>query len=110
MSLRPHNDWILVRTEPLPERSGSLFLPDKGRVYTAEVLAVGPGKLTKKGVRTPPQVRPGERIAFLRWHLEHQQGKQVVSVLEELGADLALIKEPDILFVVPTGETVRIEA
>lgn len=103
---RPKNDWILVLTDPLAEKHGSIILPGKGSIYTATVLAVGPGteipidhnKPEEKRF-IPTDVKPGEMVAFLRWTIESQQGKAVKSTFEELGANIALIKERDILFV-----------
>lgn len=112
---QPLNDWVLVRTDPLPEKQGSLHLPSKGKIYTATVLAVGPGaeipldhnKPEKKRF-IPTDVKPGEKVAFLRWAVESEQGKALSSRFEELGADHALIKERDILFVVMPGEEVEV--
>lgn len=103
---QPKNDWVLVRTDALAEKHGSIILPGKGSIYTATVLAVGPGteipidhnKPEEKRF-IPTDVKPGEMVAFLRWTIESQQGKAVKSTFEELGADIALIKERDILFV-----------
>jgi hypothetical protein len=63
---------------------------------------VGPGKSTKSGKPIPVGVEPGERIAFLRWHQEHRPGKAASSALEkmstEIGEDVCLIRQADILF------------
>ena len=109
MTLEPMNEWILVRVLPEPASNGLLVLPSEPAVCRAEVLKVGPGKLTKTGGRIPVDVRPGEVVTFLRWHLEHQQGQQLKPRLEELGADLGLIKQDDILVVIGPGEKVKIE-
>jgi hypothetical protein len=98
--LVPVNDWVLVRTDPLPEKQGSIFLPQKGLVYTATVLAIGP--------KVKSDLKKGEKVAFIRWHLEHQQAKQTKEVLEELGADFGLVKERDILFAFDAKEKVEI--
>ncbi len=66
---RPLRNLLLVRTNPMPEKTGSLFLPPKmstlygslrgdSQLVTAEVLAAGP-KAT---------VLPGEQIVFIRLH------------------------------------------
>lgn len=93
--------------DPLPEKEGSIFLPNKGRVRTATVLRVGPGRPVGSR-RVPVGVERGERVAFYREHLEHQQGKQIVAALRELGEDLGLIRGPDILFAFPMHEEVRV--
>jgi len=91
-------------------------LPSKGHVYTATVLAVGPGTEIaldhhhpEKKRFIPTEVRPGERVTFLRWTVESQQGQAVRVAFEELGADLALIKERDILFVLELEPDEKVE-
>lgn len=113
---QPKNDWILVRTDPLPEQKGGILLPKKGDVYTATVLATGRGAVIPLDHNKPDEkrfiptdVKPGERVAFLRWTIESQQGKQVASTFEELGADIALIKERDILFVLELEPGEKVE-
>lgn len=113
---QPKNDWILVRTDPLPEKNGSILLPSKGTTYTATVLAVGPGAEIPLDHNQPEKkrfistdVKPGEKIAFLRWAIESQQGKAVGSTFEDLGADIALIKERDILFVLELEPGEKVE-
>ena len=104
--LRPLGDWVLVRTEELPQQIGLIHVPQGTNVYTAEVLAVGPGRWTSKGARRPVDVQVGERITFYRWNLEHKPGQALKGVLQELGDNIALIQERDILFAIPAGEKV----
>lgn len=98
--LRPLHDWILVKLDPIEQFEGSIFLPLGQVTRTATVLLVGPGRRTESGDRIPVAVAPGETVVFRREHLEHKQGKQIVSVLQELGDDLGLLRAPDILYVV----------
>jgi co-chaperonin GroES (HSP10) len=102
MDIEPRQDCVLVKLDPLKDetRNGIIVMKDTTaqRVMTGTVLKVGSGKLSNKGVRIPVGVEPGERIAFFRWNLEHQQGKQITRALEELGEDIGLIRAPDILF------------
>jgi co-chaperonin GroES (HSP10) len=102
------HDWLLVRMEPIQEKVGSLFTVHGERVRKGEVLAVGPGKARADGVRIPMGVEVGEVVVFYREHLEHQQGKQLVSTLKELGDDLGLIRVTDVLFVIPPGSKVTV--
>jgi hypothetical protein len=110
------NDWVLIRTDPLPERRGSILLPNKGEIYTATVLSVGKGaeipldhNQPGKKIYIPTDVKPGEKVAFLRWAIESQQGKALGGTFEELGADIALIKERDILFVLELEPGEKVE-
>lgn len=47
-------------------------------------------------------MKEGESIVFLRWHSEHRPGKANVEALAkwsaELGEDLCMIRESDVLF------------
>lgn len=103
MGVRPLHDWLLVKLDPLPTatRSG-IFLPQgttgEENQRTGTVLRVGPGGKSKGAVQ-PVGVEPGERIAFFRANLEHQQGKELVRVLEELEEDTGMIRASDVLFV-----------
>ena len=108
MPVRPLHDWMVVKLDPLPtETRGGLVLPQGSsgaeRVRTGTVLRVGPGKpfwssKLKKELVNPVGVEPGERIAFFRENLEHQQGKQLVRVLQELEEDTGLIRAGDVLY------------
>lgn len=114
---KPMNDWVLIKTDPLPEQRGSILLPNKGEIYTATVLAVGPGAEIQLDHSKPDEkryiptsVKPGEKVAFLRWVIENLQNRAMRSTLEDLGADIALIKERDILFIleIPPGEKIEL--
>ena len=96
------NDWVLVRTDPLPKSIGSIVMPDSvgaRDTRTATVLQVGPGRVLPDGTNNPLDVRMGDRVCFHRWNLEHKNGQAVGHVLEEMGPDVAMVKEQDILFV-----------
>jgi co-chaperonin GroES (HSP10) len=107
--IRPLHDWLLVKLEPLAEMRGSLFVPNAIRVRKGTVLRVGPGRW-QGAVRVAPALAPGDRIAFFREHLEHQQGKQLVATLRELDGDLGLLRVPDVLFVLSDKEDVELSA
>lgn len=105
--LRPMNDGVLIKRDPPQQKSSIIVTPgDEGSaVRTGTVLRVGPGKCLSTGERVPMEVKPGDRITFLRWHDEHRPGKAVAKVLKDIAAeigdadDVCLIKESDILFV-----------
>lgn len=98
--MRLLHDWILVELDPDKKQEGSIFLPHGQVVRTATVKDVGPGRALPSGARAPLGVEPGARVAFRREHLEHRPGKQVMEALQELGENLGLIREPDILYVI----------
>ena len=91
--IRPLANWLVVRLEEPRKQSSVIVMNETSNVRTAEVLRVGPGKLGPIGVEV------GERVAFLRWNLEHKPGKQLAAALAELGEDIAMIKAEDVLFV-----------
>ena len=100
--MRPLHDWLVVKLDKLPEKIGSIFVDGTAaeRMRTATVLRVGPGKyLPGTSVRAPIEVQAGDKVAFFREHLEHQQGKQITrALLSELDGDIGLIREPDVLY------------
>lgn len=106
MNVCPLSDWILVKFFPLKKRSNIIELAGQqsdSAVRLGEVVAVGPGRPLKKTVgREPMFVEPGAKIAFFRWHQEHRPGKAVSESLSrishELGEDVCLIRQSDILF------------
>ena len=105
MELQPLSDWIVVKFEPLDKRSSIIELPgqNESAIRKGVVKTVGPGRRTKSGGREPMDVKEGDQIVFLRWHQEHRPGKAVSETIkkmcEELGEDLCLIRQNDILFV-----------
>ncbi len=108
MKFRPIKDWVLVKLDPIPKYSHGIELVHGGRVRTATVISTGPGKENEEGILQPIQVSKGEKIAFFREHLEHQQGKNLTSKLEDLGDGLGLLREMDILFIIPDGSEVMV--
>lgn len=97
MAVRPLQDYVLVRLDPLPQKSGAILLLHGGRVRTATVERVGPGRWVGSH-RAPVGVEPGEKVAFFRENLETLQGKQVTRIVAELDENTALIRSNDILF------------
>lgn len=100
--IRPINDWLVVKLDPLEDRmlGDIILLADSSAniIRTGVVVACGPGRYaTGSSKRAPICVDVGEKVAFLRWHLEHKTGKQVMSFLEGVGEDLALIRSTDVL-------------
>jgi len=93
--IRPLHDWILVEMDPIETTLGSIIIPEGLDHRKATVLATGPGKELKTGLREPTGVVVGDRVIFNRAHGEHGQGKAIRS---ELGGGKLLIKPADILF------------
>jgi co-chaperonin GroES (HSP10) len=107
MRVRPLHDWVLVKMEPLPEATpGGIVLAGTSvaeRQRTGTVLRLGPGRRCwsdrlKKEIVKPMDVEVGERVVFFRENLEHQQGKAIMGVLQQLEEDVGLIRTDDILY------------
>lgn len=71
--IKPANDLVIIQQDPYPDqtKSGLIIFANEDAVddvlHTAVVLAVGPGKRDKKGRRRAMDVRPGDRIATVRF-------------------------------------------
>ena len=98
--IRPLHDWLVVQLDPFMSESSTIFIPtDSQRLRTGTVLRVGPGKWSKSGARIPVGIEAGEKVAFWRENLEHQQGKEILSTLQDLGEDSGMIRASDVLYV-----------
>ena len=94
---------MVVKLDPLPtETRSGLILPSgtsgEENQRTGTVLRVGPGRKVK-GAVVPVGVSPGDRVVFFRANLEHQQGKQMVGIIQELEEGTGMIRQDDVLWV-----------
>jgi chaperonin GroES len=92
---RPLHDRVLVRrVEEEDKTAGGLIIPDSAKEKPQEgmVVAVGEGARKDSGELIPMSVSAGDRILFGKW-----SGTEVK--LE--GEDLVIMKESDILGIVP---------
>ena len=67
VNVTPLHDRVLVRRlEEKDTAKGGIIIPDtaKEKPQEREVIAVGAGRLDKKGVRIPLDVKPGDHILF----------------------------------------------
>ena len=65
MKARPlHDRIILKRIEEKETVKGGIIIPDtaKEKPMEGEVIAVGPGKMTEDGKRSPMDVKAGDRV------------------------------------------------
>jgi chaperonin GroES len=60
---------VVKRLEEKEAKKGSIIIPDtaKEKPQEGEVIAVGPGKLTKDGKRQAVGVKAGDKILFGKW-------------------------------------------
>ncbi|MFL6199432.1 MAG: co-chaperone GroES [Thermoanaerobaculia bacterium] len=97
MNIRPLHDRVLVKRIELQEQvRGGIIIPDtaKEKPQEAEVVAVGPGKLSDEGKRTPLEVQPGDRILM---------GKYSGSEIKIDDTDYVICREDEILAVIGNG-------
>lgn len=71
-SVRPIRDMILLQPEPMEETTkGGIIVPRTATSthMIAKVLAVGPGRVTDRGVRVEPEVRVGDRVLVREFNM-----------------------------------------
>ena len=89
MNIKPLGDRIVIkRFEAAEKTAGGIVLPDsaKDKPQKGKVLAVGPGKLSKEGKRTPLTVKEGDVVLFTNWagdEFKKGQGDNVLLMREE---------------------------
>jgi chaperonin GroES len=94
MGFRPLHDRVVVkRIEEAAKTAGGIIIPDTAqeKPQEGEVVAVGPGALNDKGVRTALDVKAGDRVLFGKW-----SGTEV----KVDGQDLLIMKESDIMGII----------
>jgi len=67
MNIRPLHDHVLIRRIEEEETiRGGIIIPDAAKEKPQEglVIAVGSGKMTDKGQRVTPEVKPGDKVLF----------------------------------------------
>jgi chaperonin GroES len=98
MNIRPLHDRVLVkRVEQQEQVRGGIIIPDtaKEKPQEAEVIAVGPGKLTDEGKRSPMDVQTGDRVLM---------GKYSGSEIKIDDNDYVILREDEILAVLGNGQ------
>ncbi len=95
VKIRPLHDRVLVKRLESDEEQvrGGIIIPDtaKEKPQEAEVVSVGPGKLTEEGKRQPMDVKAGDRILI---------GKYSGSEIKIDDEDYVILREDEILAVV----------
>jgi chaperonin GroES len=94
MKLKPLHDRIVVkRMEEEEKTAGGIIIPDtaKEKPQQGKVTAVGDGKFTDNGSRTPLTVKEGDRILF---------SKYAGTDIKVEGEELLFMREDDVLAIV----------
>ena len=90
-TLHPLHDRVLVkRIEDEPARRGGIIIPDsaKEKPQRGKVIAVGKGRVSDAGKKTPLDVKAGDHVLF---------GKYSGSEIQLNGEELLIMKEEDVL-------------
>ena len=66
VKIKPLGDRVIVKPIERETMKGGIIIPDtaKEKPMEGEVLAVGPGKVADKGVRTEMDVKVGDRVLY----------------------------------------------
>jgi chaperonin GroES len=94
MKVKPLNDRILVkRIEEVQVTKGGIYIPDTAKEKPIEgiIKAVGAGKFSDTGVRTPLTVKEGDRVLF---------NKYAGSEIKVEGEDFLMMREDDVLAII----------
>ena len=93
MKARPlHDRVILKRIEEKETVKGGIIIPDtaKEKPMEGEVIAVGPGKMTEDGKRSPMDVKAGDRVLI---------GKYAGTEIKIDDEEYVILREEEILAV-----------
>jgi chaperonin GroES len=91
VTLHPLHDRVLLkRIDDEPARRSGIIIPDsaKEKPQEGKVIAVGKGKVSEDGKKTPLDVKAGDRVLF---------GKYSGSEVTVNGEEYLIMKEEDVL-------------
>ncbi len=92
--LKPTQDYLLVR--PIKRKQSDVLTVISNEKYTqGHVVAVGPGKVDRKGRRWPLTVKPGDFITYG----DISRGYDFYPKYEEDGIEYRILQEADICFI-----------
>jgi len=94
MNIQPLQDRVLVKTLDTGEmKKGGIIIPDtaKEKPQEAEVIAIGPGRVSDDGKLIPVNVKVGDKILY---------GKYSGTEVTVDGTEYLFMRESDILAVI----------
>jgi chaperonin GroES len=92
--LQPLGDRVVVkRLDEEQKTKGGIIVPDtaKEKPQQAEVVAVGPGRISDEGKRIAPEIKKGDKVLF---------GKYSGTEITVGDDDLLILREEDILAII----------
>jgi len=99
MNFRPLHDRIIVqRLDEGEQQIGGIIIPDsaKEKPQQGKVIAVGAGRITDEGKRTPLDIEAGNVILF---------GKYSGQEIKLDGEEYLIVKEDEVLAVIDSAST-----
>jgi chaperonin GroES len=94
MKIKPIKDHIVVkRMDDEEKKVGSIIIPDsaKEKPMTAEVIAVGSGKVLKDGKKLPLEVKVGDKVLI---------GKYSGSEIKLDDTEYLILREDEVLGII----------
>ena len=94
MNVKPLADRLLVkRVDEVEAQKGGIIIPDtaKEKPLQAEVVAVGPGRVTDEGKRVSMEIKKGDRVLI---------GKYSGTEVKIEGDEYVILREDDVLAVI----------
>ena len=98
VSIKPLEDRIVIKSLEAEQTTASgLVIPDtaKEKPQEGKVIAVGTGKVTEDGKKSPLDVKAGDRILF---------GKYSGQEVKVDGEDYLIMREDEVLAVIEGGK------
>jgi chaperonin GroES len=88
--MRLLDDVVWVRRFQTGEKIGLIWIPPKAQEKSEQgkVIAVGPGRRLKSGIRKPMDVAPGDHVLISNWHVEE---------IDLEGKEVLVTREPEVL-------------
>jgi chaperonin GroES len=92
MKMNPLDDKVVIRVAEREKQVGRIIIPTNAqeRPKQGTVVAVGPGRITDRGVLIPPRLEPGQTVLY---------GKYSGTEMAILGEDYLVMRESDCLMV-----------
>ena len=94
MNVKPLSDRLLIkRVDEVENKKSGIIIPDtaKEKPLQAEVVAVGPGRMTEDGKRITMDVKKGDKILI---------GKYSGTEVKIEGDEFVILREDDVLAIV----------
>jgi chaperonin GroES len=98
VSFQPKRDHILVKADPLLDHvsTSGLLIKARNGIQTSQeqlgrtgtVMAVGPGKLSKKGIPHPPELSVGDKVLLGEWEYPELEPGLLVASWQDVCAVL----------------------